>query len=54
MSISLKAEHSQTITLKARHSVEIALEGQVDVFALAVAYSLDFSKSRNSFYLCLF
>lgn len=54
MSINLKAEHSETITLQARHSAEISLKGRVDEFTLAITYSLDFSKSKNSFYLCLF
>lgn len=44
------------ISLKARLDTSISLEAQVDKFVTGVLilYSLDFSESKNSFYLCLF
>ena len=53
---SLKARFDTEVTLRARFDTEVTLRAQVDRFTESgiFTYSLDFSDSRNSFYLCLF
>lgn len=54
--LSLWASHITTLSLQGSHVTPLFLGGQVDEFIPGelIPYNLDFSESKNSFYLTLF